>query len=412
MLLTVDAHRIMDRLQKLGSIGQVPDIGLWRRPYTKAYRESMDLLTSWMKEAGLAVRHDAIGNLIGSLPGNKTEGGIVCTGSHLDTVKNGGKFDGALGIVVAIEVVQVLKNQCGNPDFPIEVIAFIGEEGSWFPYGCFGSRAMVGELSEDDLQWTNDEGITLAEAMRQEGYNPESIQEAHLLDHEVKAFIELHIEQGRILYDANIPVGIVQSIVGLRQIKITIKGRADHAGTTPMNIRYDPMVAAAEMITATTELVRKTDHMGVITFGQLLVVPNMANVIAEEVELVADIRHPDLHVLNKICQDVQNICKSIAQRWSLEVTSSVVVDNVPVDMDPEIVNLVTYCANQLGIPYQSLYSGAGHDAMILGRHYPTGMIFVPSRAGRSHCPEEWTDVQDIEKGTQVLYRVLYELAYN
>lgn len=401
----------MDRLQQLGSIGKVPDIGLWRRPYTASYKESLDLLASWMQEAGLVVHHDAIGNLIGRLPGNKMNQGVICTGSHLDTVKNGGCFDGALGIVAGIEAAKALKDQYGNPSLPLEVIAFIGEEGSWFPYGCFGSRAMVGELSQDDLHWANDEGTTLFDAMRQAGYNPECIQQACRLDREIKAFIELHIEQGRIMYDTNIPVGVVQSIVGLRQIKTTITGRADHAGTTPMNVRYDAMVAAAEMITVATELVRKTDSIGVITFGQLSVKPNMANVTAETVELVADIRHPNLLTLNKICEDVQSVYELIADRYLVEVVSSLVVDNVPVVMDPNLVNLIASCASRLGIPYQPIYSGAGHDAMVLGRHYPTGMIFVPSRDGRSHCPEEWTELKDIEQGTQVLSKALYKLAY-
>ena len=247
--------------------------------------------------------------------------------------------------------------------------------------------------------------------MEKEGYNPELITLAHRRDNEVKAFIELHIEQGRILYDANVPVGIVQSIVGLRQIKTTVRGRADHAGPTPMNSRYDAMVAAAEMITRATELVEETDNVGVITFGQVSVKPNMANVTADEVEIVADIRHPNIQTLDKICQEVQNIYDSVAQKRSLQVSSSLVVDNVPVDMDPNLVNLITCCAEQLGIPHQPMYSGAGHDAMVLARHYPTAMIFVPSRDGRSHCPEEWTEIKDIEQGSRVLAEVLYELAY-
>ena len=408
---TIDAERIMAHLQTLGSVGQVPGIGLWRRPYTPGYKEALELLTDWMTEAGLVVRCDEIGNLIGRLPGKKTNQGIICTGSHLDTVKNGGWFDGALGIVAAIEIARVLKEEYGNPNQPLDVMAFIGEEGSWFPFGCFGSRAMVGELSQDDLRWANEDRITLAEAMKKEGYNSELITLAHRPDNEVKAFIELHIEQGRIMYDANVPVGVVQSIVGLRQIKTTMCGRADHAGTTAMNSRYDAMVGAAEMITRATALVKETDNVGVITFGQVSVKPNMANVTADKVEIVADIRHPNIQTLDKICQEVQNIYDSVAQKRSLQVSSSLVVDNVPVDMDPNLVNLITCCAEQLGIPHQPMYSGAGHDAMVLARHYPTAMIFVPSRDGRSHSPEEWTDIRDIEQGSRVLAEVLHELAY-
>ena len=265
----VQVERLWDRLMELGELGIQPSGGVTRFSFTEVEQEAKRLVASYMEEAGMHVREDAVGNLIGRRDGRREDMPAVLIGSHIDTVPHGGKFDGALGVLAGIEVAQTLNEQQIELDHPIEVIAFTDEEGSRFGLGMIGSRAIAGTLTPDQLQQTDQDGITIMEAMKQSGLNPENIGEAKREPSTVKAYVELHIEQGRVLEKAGLPAGVVSGIAGPFWTKWTISGEAGHAGATPMDGRKDPLMAAAEIMQFMEEEAKKHPAT-VATVGQTI----------------------------------------------------------------------------------------------------------------------------------------------
>jgi allantoate deiminase len=362
-----------------------------------------------MRTAGLDVRGDAVGNLFGRLQGSD-ESRTILTGSHFDTVPLGGKFDGALGILAGIVALQALHEHLGKPRRSLEVVALCEEEGSRFPAHCWGTKGILGRIDPAEFEGVRDaQGITIAEAMRAVGLAPERYREAMRTD--LAAFFELHIEQGRILFDEGIDLGIVTAITGLQHLWITVKGRADHAGTTPMDLRQDALQGATHMAVAVTHFVEQAGRPAVVTMGKWEVKPGAVNVVPGEVSFSVDVRHPEEETLQHLLTTIQAQCEAIAQEHHLSISIEITGKSLPRKMDPGLQAQLVKAAEVCGATWKWLPSGAGHDSQIMAWHLPTAMPFVPSVEGRSHSSAEYTTIEDAARGASVLATALSLLAY-
>jgi len=407
--IQVDTSMLQQYIEALGSIGWQTAGGIIRPVYSTAWMQAREQLAEWMREAGLDVRVDTVGNLFGRLRG-VDDSRTILTGSHFDTVPLGGKFDGALGILTALVALRTLREQAGQPRRSLEVVALCEEEGSRFPAHCWGTRGMLGLIQADELErLRDDQGTTIAEAMHANGLSPEQYQGA--VRHDLDAFIELHIEQGRILFDEGVNLGIVQAIVGLQHRWVTVKGRADHAGTTPMDLRRDALQGAAQMAVEITRLVEQEGRPAVVTLGKWEVKPGAVNVIPDEVSFSIDMRHPEEEIKQRLAAAIGMRCKAIAQERGLAVSSEITGDSLPGSMDRGLQSVLMQAAETCGASWKAMPSGAGHDSQVMARHLPTAMLFVPSVEGRSHSAAEYTKPEDAARGATVLATALYRLAY-
>ena len=391
----------LDCLHETGKMGSLH----WRATYTEEDQKALKLLEQWMREKDLEVFYDDIGNLFGKIEGEQDR--IVLTGSHRDTVKNGGKYDGALGIICAIAAAGSLYAELGKPKKSVEVVAFGEEEGSRFLSGYLGSRYLVGQLSENTLQERDANGITVSEALQHAGFSGKGMQKSPQMQ-EVERFIELHIEQGGVLEQSREQVGLVTSIVGLLIGKITIEGHQNHAGTTPMHLRKDPVTRAAQFITEMNQWAMTYGEAVTCTFGEIQVFPNKSNVIAGSVSLSFDIRSTSPAIL----QEAQTRIKNLQQqkdgfRYALEFAAP----DAPAQMDEAGLKLLEEAARKLHLSYRKMHSGAGHDAEMLAQKIKTNMIFVPSVGGISHSPLEYSKPDDICHGYLLLKVFLREIAW-
>ena len=313
----IDASLLSRYIEAIGVIGWQADGGIIRPVYSPAWVRAREQLAEWMRAAGLEVYGDAVGNLFGRLRGSE-EGRAVLTGSHFDTVPFGGKFDGALGILAGLVALRALRKQAGQPRRSLEVVALCEEEGSRFQAHYWGTRAMLGLIEADELErLRDDKGMSIAEAMRSVGLAPERYREAVRGD--LEAFLELHIEQGRVLYEEGVHLGIVQAIVGLHHRQITVRGRADHAGTTPMDMRRDALQGAAQIAIDITQLAEQEGRPAVVTLGQWSVKPGAVNVVPEEVSFSIDVRHPDEDTKQRLVAAMLARCETIARARGLTV---------------------------------------------------------------------------------------------
>jgi len=405
----INKERLYRRLQELGKIGRGESGGVTRHAFTPEHKAARELVASYMKEAGLSVREDAVGNLIGRKEGKNPQAPVVLSGSHIDTVCDGGIFDGSLGILGAIEVLQCFNEQGIETVHPIEVYAFNDEEGSRFSFSMFGSRGVIGDLTEEDLLKKDRNGITVAEAMEMQGFDPKRFREAARSGKDIKAFIELHIEQGRVLESKNLSVGIVTGIVNELWMKLRVRGEAGHAGTTPMNLRHDALTAAAEMVLAIEREARKTGTT-VATVGRLQVYPGGINIIPGQVEFTLDLRDASQEVSDQveaaIFKEIDKICRARGVQLETEVLQRI----PPAICSREFQLLAKKACQKVGLEYFCLPSGAGHDAMQLANICPIGMIFVRSKDGISHNPAEYSSIEDCANGVKVLYHVLLDTA--
>lgn len=407
--IEVDASTLQRYIDDLGSIGWQAEGGIVRLVYSPAWLKARERLAEWMRAAGLYVYEDAVGNLFGRLRG-LDDTRTILTGSHLDTVKLGGKFDGALGILAGIVALQALHKHLGTPRRSLEVVALCEEENSRFHARYWGTRGMLGLIEESEFETLRDEqGISIAAAMRAAGLNAERYREARRAD--LDAFLELHIEQGRILFDEQIDIGIVQAITGLQHLWITVKGRADHAGTTPMDLRHDALQGAALMAIEITRLVEQEGRPAVVTLGKWDVRPGAINVVPAEVRFSVDLRHPDEETLQRLSVAIQARCQTIAQERGLLLTSEISRESAPQQMNPALQALLIKAAGICGATWKAMPSGAGHDSQTMARHLPTAMLFVPSIEGRSHSAAEHTPLADATRGATVLATALSLLAY-
>jgi allantoate deiminase len=403
----IDPALLEQYLDRLYEIGRLPEGGVWRPVYSAAWDEARREIRPWLVAAGLAVREDAVGNLFGRLDG-RAMGPVVMVGSHVDSVYAGGKFDGPLGVVGAIVAVRALRESGHRPAKPIDVFVSCEEEDSRFICDFWGSRALLGTIGPGEAETIRDsDGVTIGDAMRQFGLDPDRIPEAARSD--VAAFLELHIEQGPVLDREGLDLGVVEAISGLNRTRVRVHGQADHAGTTPMSMRLDALAATASMILAVRSVAQELGEPARATVGSLTARPNQPNIVAGEVELVVDSRHPDRQEQLRLLRRVHEACADAARSARLTVDLDVLVDQQPTALDPTIIAAVESAIQGGGWGYRRMVSGAGHDSQILGRRIPTAMIFVPSRDGRSHSPAEFTPFEQLLPGVQVLADTLREL---
>jgi len=408
LVFPLDPVLLSRYVEDLGRHGALPEGGCFRPVYSRQWDEAKNRVRQWMDEIGLEVREDAVGNLFGRLSGR--EPGVILTGSHLDTVKRGGKYDGALGIIAGLMAVRALKETFPKPRKSIEVVATCQEESSRFSGNFWGTRAILGKIGEAEPDRIKDpEGISIGQAMRERGYDPTAIPAARRED--IGAFVELHVEQGKILESEGIAIGVVHAITGITHSKFEVIGQSNHAGTTPMDLRRDALTAFAEMALGIDRIAREAGRPAVATIGTVHVFPGAIAIIPERVEFTLDLRHPEASIKEKLNQEIQDLCRRIAEREKLEIRMDPILEIPGIPMNPEIVKILEQAARRQGASYKLMVSAAGHDAQIFAQRCPTAMIFVPSREGRSHCPEEYTSEEDALKGIEILAAALYQLAY-
>lgn len=406
--LRANRARLQQRFEALAAIGRQPSGGLMREAYTPAYLEGQALVGSWLGRAGLTTRLDAIGNLFGRTAA--PDGPVVLTGSHLDAVRNGGTFDGAAGVVAAVEAVTAIVEAGAPLKRPLEVVGFVEEEGRFI--GLLGSAVMTGTIAPERLVGLQDEdGVAFEAALREAGLDPARVGEARRAPDEIAAFVELHIEQGAILEREGLPIGVVTAIAGTHRLAVEIAGRADHAGATPMDARQDALLAAAEVVVAARRIALASGRPTIrTTVGQLYVEPNVTSAVAERVRFVVDVRDVDAEARAEVARQVEEAIDRACAVEGLTYRIENPMSAPPGPTDPAVRAAIDSACARLGVPSMPIMSGASHDAQNLALVTPTGMIFVPSRAGRSHSPAEYTEPEQLALGTDVLIATLLELA--
>ncbi|MEH7884945.1 Zn-dependent hydrolase [Bacillus sp. JJ1609] len=405
--MTLLKQRIEDHIEKISNFTATPGKGTTRLTYSPEDLQTRNYIKEKMKEYGLKVREDGFGNIFGKLEGTLQDAPSVMVGSHFDSVPNGGAYDGPAGFVAALEVAALFEKNNLIPKYPLEVVALVEEEGSRFGGGLMGSRGMVGLLSDEDFRGLTDkDGITTVDAMIKIGLDP--TLERRRDPKTMKAFLELHIEQGPILEENKIPIGVVEAIVGLTQLEVTVEGQAGHAGTTPMDRRADALVTAAKIVGQLPGLALEEGEGTVVTVGRLNVFPNGANVIPDKVVFSVDIRSgKEANVLNVI-EKTKSLITSFNEN-GIRTSVEELLYIQPKELNEGIRSLLKDKSEELQIPYCSINSGAGHDAMVLSDYTDVGMLFIPSKNGLSHCPEEWSDSEDIAKAVRIFYETAKSL---
>jgi allantoate deiminase len=403
-------ERLAERLSAISQIGFTPEGGSQRFGYSREETAAKELASEWMRAAGLAVWTDAAGNRFGRREGKDNSLPVVLCGSHLDTVPNGGHFDGVLGVLLALEAVEMWKANGFAPERPYEIAIFSEEEGSRFNVGLIGSSAAMGALPEDGFRsLTDHDGRSFAAAVAEAGLDLERFGEAKRDPSQIAAFVEVHIEQGLILETNRLPVGIVTGICGLVALEITVKGQAGHAGATPMGYRNDALVAASRMVVEISELARRLGETAVATVGQLNVFPNGSNVIFGEVRFSVDMRDVDSATLNQLVEAVIEAAGRLAQEGKVELICKKTLDLAPTPSDAGLRAKQAAAMREINMPAFELPSGAGHDAMLLGAHVPMAMFFVRSKGGVSHNPREFSSLDDCALAAQALSQFLMKL---
>jgi allantoate deiminase len=400
-------ERYVMELARFGAYGQT---GVWRTVYSPEWVAATDQYAAWCEAAGLHVRRDAVGSVWGRL--DSTEGGkSIVSGSHIDSQRPGGRYDGALGALAALIAIRTLRERFGAPKRPLEAVAFCEEEGSRFPAANFwGSRAVTSRIQPDEPERLRGyEGETIGEAMRSVGLDPARIPEAARDD--IDTFIELHIEQGPVLEHAGLPVGIVTGITGLRHYVVEVRGVANHAGAFPMDLRRDPMAGAAEMIAGVIQTAADIGRPAVTTVGRMHVEPNFPAIVPGKVSFTIDARHPQPEPLAQLYASHEALLRAVAERRGLEVSWHTTLDLPPSPSDPATVRLLQAAAAEQGVQTMLMHSGAGHDSQVMASRSKIAMIFVQSKDGRSHTPEEYTSIEHAVMGIGVLAAGLYRLAY-
>ncbi len=408
--IRVDSVLVERAVLELAMEGAHGETGVWRTVYSPEWVAAADRYTAWCEEAGLRVHRDAVGNVWGRLDG--TDGGkAIVSGSHLDSQRPGGRYDGALGAIAALVAIRTLKERFGPPKRPLEAVALCEEEGSRFPSANFwGSRAITGAIAPDDPETTHGyDGESIAEAMREVGLEPERIPEAERDD--LDAFVELHIEQGPILEQSGLPVGIVNAITGIRHYVVELRGTANHAGAFPMDLRRDPMAGAAEIISGVVATAHRMGRPAVTTVGRVVVEPNGPAIVPEAMTFTVDARHPDPVARDALYAKHEALMREVAARRDLEIRWHHTFDQAPLTCDPELVRLLEEAAANQGVPTLTMASGAVHDTQRMAARCRVAMLFVRSKDGRSHTPAEFSSLEDCVAGIEVLAAALHALAY-
>ena len=403
--IQVNGKRLMQRLFDLADIGAIDGGGCARLALTDADKAGRDLVIEWMKDLDLEISVDIVGNVVGIW--NVGTGMPVMTGSHIDTVRTGGKYDGNYGVLAGLEVIQTCQEQGITPLHPLAVAFFTNEEGARFAPDMFGSIVYVGGMSvEEALDTVGIDGARVGDELERIGYNGATPCPG-VTPH---AFVELHIEQGPVLEQTGITIGAVTGVQGISWQEVTIEGQSNHAGTTPMNMRRDPAYVAANIAVFLRDLASRYGGHQVCTVGKIDLHPNLINVVPQRAVLTLDVRNTDEQKLQAAESEIVAHLEILAKQEDVVITTRVLARFEPVVFDPQVVELVEDIATQQGNSVSRLPSGAGHDAQMLARICPAAMIFVPSVNGISHNPAEFTSPEELEAGANVLLHTMITLA--
>ena len=405
MTIETIAQRIRTQLEELSAFTATPGNGVTRFPFTQEARKASDYLKTRMEEVGLTVRMDNSGSVIGRLEGQVPD--TVMIGSHLDSVQFGGAYDGIAGVVGAIEAVRQMAESNEKPFYSIEVIATNDEEGSRFKSGLFTGKVMDAQLTVEDIQRYKDaDGVSVYAAMKEYGLNPDEIANHKRTD--IKAFIEVHIEQGPILEAEQKDIGVVDIIVGIKRALVTVNGRADHIGTMPMNMRMDAVEAATKVIANIGDRSRQYP-LAVATVGNLNVAPNIVNIIPSQVTYTVDFRGTTQDEIDAQYKGMLEDLQAVTVRFHMSFDVAETLNVIPVELSKDFRSYIKESCTKRGYSNMNIVSGAGHDAQVFGARMPAAMIFVPSIGGRSHCPEENTDARTLAMASNVAYDTLLRI---
>lgn len=403
--LAINEDRLNDKIERLAKVGKQPSGCISRLAFTPEALQARYLIQQWMVEAGMTPRIDAAGNLIGRYPGSSESAPALATGSHIDTVPSGGRFDGVLGVLAGIEVVRTLHENHQHLRHPLEVIAFTDEENT-----MIGCQAMAGTvLTDDPERYRSQFGQPVEIGLESIGGSWREIATAQRSRADMAAFIELHVEQGAVLESSHQQIGVVQGVVGIQRKALTIIGEANHAGTTPMDRRQDALVAAAQVILAVRQIARQMPSQPVATVGYLTVAPNAVNIVPGQVDLTIDMRDLYEDCLNTMVAQLSQRLSDIAADTGTRMTLSSLLCVKPTLAAPRVQASIETACQRLGLSYCAMPSRAGHDSLEMGRFTDMGMIFVPSQAGLSHSEAEYTSPEQCAQGANVLLQTLIEL---
>ncbi len=403
--LRIDGPRLSRRLAELAEIGPIAGGGSCRLALTDDDRNGRDLVVTWMRDLGLEVTIDAIGNVTAVRAG-RVDGPPTMMGSHIDTVATGGRFDGNLGVLAGIEVIETLIEHDVETEHPVAVAFFTDEEGARFPPDMLGSLVYVGGLAlEEALDVIGIDGAVLGDELERIGYRGP----APCPGPAPRAFVELHVEQGPVLEAEGVTIGAVTGVQGISWTELTVTGQSNHAGTTPMHLRHDAGYAAAGIATGVRAIAERMGGRQVATVGRLDLHPDLVNVVAGSATMTVDLRNTDDDALRAAEADLAGLVAEIEAAEGVTVAERTLARFAPVEFDRRVVDVVADTARRLGHTVVELPSGAGHDAQMLARVCPTGMVFVPSRDGISHNPAEHTDADDLTAGADVLLQVVLDL---
>ena len=404
--LQINQQRLLSRIERLGQIGALPGGGCCRLALTKEDRDARELLIGWMHDLGLEVSIDAIGNIFGSRRG--TDSGLpVMTGSHIDTVRTGGLYDGSLGVLGGLEAIESLNEANVVTRRPLCVACFTNEEGARFAPDMMGSLVYVGGMSLEEARATDGiDGELFGDCLD----NIQASGDQPIGKSDVHAFVELHIEQGPTLEEKGMEIGVVEKVQGISWQEFSFMGTSNHAGTTPMRLRQDAGYAAMATSAFVRQLVETIGGDQVGTVGRLEIQPNLVNVVPNKTQFTVDLRNTDSKRLTQAEEELAAFVEKTAQSEGVSFSHRSLARFEPVTFNPEIVDVIEHCADALGYSHMRMPSGAGHDAQMLARVCPTAMIFVPSAGGISHNVEEYTAPEQLYAGVEVLLHTLLELA--
>ena len=406
----INAARLLQTIDELSRVGRQPDGGISRFTFDQADLRARRYVIELMEESGLRVRLDPFANIVGRLDASLGESPVIVCGSHIDTVPHGGPLDGAYGVLSGIEALRCVREQHLKTKAPLEVVVFTEEEGVRFP-SFIGSMGLTGLIRKEEVQAFKDQNdITFEQALKHAGLKPPTLSRVHQDPREVRAYIELHIEQGPILEQEQIPIGVVTSIIGLAELTVVLDGRVGHAGTVPMSMRRDPMLSAAQIVLGVNEIARRSKSGSVATVGHLDVSPNATNVVPGTVTLTIDYRDPTTEGLQSLKGEIISLVNRSASENQVKVRIEEKSFTKAALMSQRVVEVIARSAQSLGLKYRLMNSGAGHDCLNMAQITETGMIFVPSREGTSHNPRESTDSRHLAAGANVLFNALMQLA--
>lgn len=407
----VNSKRLAENFNRLSTIGAQEHGGITRIAFTDPDWEARAYVIQIMEQAGLCIHMDAFGNIIGRREGRNPDAPVVMLGSHIDSVPDGGNFDGVAGVLGAIEVMQCLEDEAAAFYHPIEVVVFMAEESSRFGVATLGSKVFCGKIKMNELeQFVDQQGVSLSEALTQRNLGAGKSAQAGYTG-EIKSFLELHIEQGKVLETVGKRLGIVTGIAAPTRMRLIVTGQADHSGATPMHMRHDALTAAAEIILSVEKLAEGLSQDGIVgTTGIVHAEPGVMNVIPGRVELGIDIRGTVLAAKQLMLSQLQEAIDRMKNRRQVDVEIMVLTDEKPVALSAEMQEFLQSLCDEHNMPVLHMPSGAGHDAMHMAEITHTGLVFIPCRAGISHNPAEWAELADIVSGVELLLAAVRKLA--